>query len=638
MAYEGGTINISDAHDNLTPTGTIKADGGTINITHNDISILSHNLVEAIDGGTINVTSVNNRSGGGNAGMQKADDGTYISSGGFNNLSGGLMEAVHCGTFEETGSGSNASGATIEALSGGKLDLTVDYTGGVTTGISNAGDIKADDATLCINIDVTGDNNHGGLGNTGTIESDCGGTLNINVDVNGNNNGNGITNSGTMVADGGALNITFDVTGTGDGGALQNTGTIKAIDGGTLSLNTTTIDNTSGTISAAGPKSAVELFNATINGGTLETSDCGIIETPSGTSTLNGVTIDDGSILQTDDCTFIDLENTTTLNGTVTFEGGGTFMLDDPPDAASIVGGSNGGTLDIAAGATLTGSGDIGNGEITALALSNGGTVDADGVGAEIIIETGNYTITNTGLLEATHGATLEIESDVNNDCGTIGALGAGSTVQLVGAINIAGGTLTTGNRSSASDGVIEIVAVAKTETILDGSVHAVTIDGYVQVDAGASLALDGTIDNEGTINLVSDCGPSTNLVIQANVTLQGGGQVTLTDGGESAIVTNGSAVTLTNVDNTISGAGTIGDRTYLTLVNQHDGTVDANICGATLAIDTSNTVTNAGTLEATNGGTLQIADVVNNSNVIAAYAGSTVYISMGLAIPTAAK
>ena len=58
-----------------------------------------------------------------------------------------------------------------------------------------------------------------------------------------------------------------------------------------------------------------------------------------------------GSILEASDGTFIDLEDTTTINGTVTFEGGGTFMLDEPPQAASIVAGATGGTLDIAAGA-----------------------------------------------------------------------------------------------------------------------------------------------------------------------------------------------------------------------------------------------------------------------------------------------
>ena len=50
---------------------------------------------------------------------------------------------------------------------------------------------------------------------------------------------------------------------------------------------------------------------------------------------------------------FVDLEKIATLNGTVTFEGCGTFVLDDPPEVASIVAGAAGGTLDIAAGATL---------------------------------------------------------------------------------------------------------------------------------------------------------------------------------------------------------------------------------------------------------------------------------------------
>jgi hypothetical protein len=387
------------------------------------------------------------------------------------------------------------------------------------------------------------------------------------------------------------------------------------------------VANTGGTIEAVGTNAAVWLQGTTIDGGTLASSGIGaVIDAVTGAETLSGVTISDGSTLQTFTGTVFDLENTTTLNGTVTFEGGGTFVLD--PGTASIVGGSGGGTLDIAVGATLTGSGDIGNGGTTALALSNSGTVDADGDGAEIDIETGNYTVTNAGLLEATNGGTLAIESDVNNACGTIGASGSGSTVQLVGAINIAGGTLTTGNRFSGSGGVIEIVAVAAAETILDGSAHAVTIDGYVQVDAGAALALDGTIDNEGTINLASDSGPSSYLVIQTDVTLQGGGQVTLTDGGENAIVTNGSAVTLTNVNNTISGAGTIGDRQYLTLVNEHEGTIDANISGATLTINTGdNQITNSGTLEATCGGTLVIDSSLDNSNTVLANHGGSIQI-----------
>jgi large repetitive protein len=75
------------------------------------------------------------------------------------------------------------------------------------------------------------------------------------------------------------------------------------------------------------------------------------------------------------------------------------------------------------------------------------------------------------------------------------------------------------------------------------------------------------------------------------------------------------------NVDNTIAGAGRIGDR-GLTLKN--GGTIDAigatgGIEGAPLVIDTgSRVVTNTGTMEAT-GGTLYVASPLNNTGVLIA-------------------
>ncbi len=344
----GGTINISDAHDSITSTGTIEADGGTITITHDDVSILSYGTLEAIHGGMITVTSVDNRSGGGNAGTEDADGGTIISNGGLGNLSGGLVEAINRGTFDVNGGVSNASGGTIKAASGGTFDITVDNTGNATSGVSNLGTIEADRATLCINIDdstnnnsggisnsgtieadhgtlditfdITGNTNRGGIGNTGTIKSDCG-TLNINIDVSGDNNSIGINNSGTMVADGGALNINVDVTGTDDGTGFTNSGTVKAIDGGTVTFSdggvsnsatiealcgstvnfdAVTVNNYGGSITAIGEGAAVDLYNTTIYGGTLATDDetggtSGLIEiiSPVGdgsnTTVFNGV-------------------------------------------------------------------------------------------------------------------------------------------------------------------------------------------------------------------------------------------------------------------------------------------------------------------------------------------------------------
>ncbi len=68
-------------------------------------------------------------------------------------------------------------------------------------------------------------------------------------------------------------------------------------------------------------------------------------------------------------------------------------------------------------------------------------------------------------------------------------------------------------------------------------------------------------------------------------------------------------------MDNNISGAGQIGvGDGNLTLINEAQGAIDANVAGSTLVINTGHAVINAGLLEASNGGTLLIEDAVNGS------------------------
>ena len=138
---------------------------------------------------------------------------------------------------------------------------------------------------------------------------------------------------------------------------------------------------------------------------------------------------------------------------------------------------------------------------------------------------------------------------------------------------------------------------------------------GNMTIGDGAVLPLAGTIDNTGMITLNSS-GDQTELqIVGDGLTLQGGGQLVLSDSPANVIVGTTSTTTLTNVDNTISGAGQIGlGDGNLTLVNGAHGTIDANAAGGTLIVDTGHTVTNAGLLEASNGGTLLIEDAVNGS------------------------
>ncbi len=80
------------------------------------------------------------------------------------------------------------------------------------------------------------------------------------------------------------------------------------------------------------------------------------------------------------------------------------------------------------------------------------------------------------------------------------------------------------------------------------------------------------------------------------------------------------SDVTLTNVDNTISGAGHLGDSVMI-LVNQ--GTIIATGTNS-LEIDTgANTIVNSGTLEATGSGGLVIESNVDNSGLLWANGGN---------------
>ena len=138
---------------------------------------------------------------------------------------------------------------------------------------------------------------------------------------------------------------------------------------------------------------------------------------------------------------------------------------------------------------------------------------------------------------------------------------------------------------------------------------------GTLSVANGKTLDIIGTVDNTGTIALYAT-GNGAELDVVGADTLNGAGRVTLSNNAGNAIASNGALATLTNVNNTISGAGTIGD-SHLTLVNQ--GTIDANNTIALVINTGGNTITNSGTLEGASSGGLDIDSNVSNSKTIEA-------------------
>ena len=95
-------------------------------------------------------------------------------------------------------------------------------------------------------------------------------------------------------------------------------------------------------------------------------------------------------------------------------------------------------------------------------------------------------------------------------------------------------------------------------------------------------IARNLVVDNTNKIE-VNSAGSVTQLQV-GTVTLRakavtGPGKVLLSDFAENVIVSDGThAAVLTNVDNTISGSGTIGDVTdaLFTLINDPGGIIDA--------------------------------------------------------------
>ncbi len=647
-AENGGTIDIDDSTIDNTGDGFIEATGpgsaidldqatitgGTLetsaggviqtvadsgNSTFDNLTITAGSQVEVNDGTSLTLEGTIDNDGtitleAGTDPALVIDGAVTLEGSGTVILSGGADAIVGAGTGantldnQETIAGSGAIGD-----------------GGVTVlALTNGGTIDADVAGGTLTID-TGST----VTNSGTLEATKGATLQIDGSVDN-------TANGVILATGAGSDVTIDPA------TATNAGEIAAENGGTIDIDGSTIDNTGdGFIEATGPGSAIDLDQATISGGTLETSAGGVIQTvaDSGNSTFDNLTIAAGSQVDVNNGTSLTLQGTIdndgtitleagtdpalVIDGAVTLEGSGTVILSGSADI--IVGaGTGANTLDNQE--TIAGSGEIGNAGVTALALTNIGTIDADVANGMLTIDTSS-TVTNTGTLEATNGATLWIKDSVNNTGGIITALGSGATVQLSGAIDIAGGTLKTGDARSAAQGMIEILAAGAVMVLLDGSANAVTIDAYVQVDAGATLGFEGTIDNAGTVVLASGADLPSDLAVVGNVTLQGGGQIILTAGGGNAILSNGAAATLTNVDNTIAGAGTIGDAD-LTLVNAHGGTIDANVSGATLTIDTGNNqIANSGTLEATHGGVLVIDSGLDNSGLVLASHGGQIQI-----------
>jgi len=544
----------------------------------------------------------------------------------------GVIGAAYCGVVKFTGEtivneASNTSvtptvpAGKIEAAFGGAIKIDQ---GNVTNGdgafidASHGGEVDLHNAFLL--------NDAGGK-----VEAVDGGLILIHG-ASGS-----VTNLGTIDAKNFG-EVVFDKL---SGVANEDGGKIVAKDYGVVLFEDTSVTNYDqttgqggGLIEADGCGAIVELAAATIIGGTLQTRHGGKIETVYGSNTFLNVTIN-GAIVQVDCRTSLALDGGTSgiaavIDKTVIFEGPGVVTM--AYQSYEIVAGANGGTL--INDTTMTGLGQIGVGD-GALTFVNEGLLKAHLIGPnhgnEFIIDTGrgegSATTINSGTLEAVAHAKLLIEdTTVDNTDGTVAAHGRGAVVDLVNS-TFSGGTFTTGNLCDGKDGTIEILSpdIDGTNTVVfDGSAQKVTVDGFVQVDPGATLELIGSIDNNGTIDVD---GPlfGADLQIDGTVKLDGSGVVTLVGSGDVITGVAGSDAKLKNYS-TITGNGSIGDGdNTLTLINETKGAIVANGGeGGSLVIATGkNAIINDGLLEAAWLGVLDTESKLDNSGrVIATHSG----------------
>ena len=594
---------------------TVNANASTQSLTLNGSGgVTNSSTLEATGGGILQLSTGVNNTGG----TIKADGGTVINSA---SISGGtLTSTTVAGTVLETSGTGALSNVTISSGS------TYATPNGSTTNISGS---IVNQGSLTV---AGGAGNNGFLQITNNTTLSGGGTVQLSTAAGGGDafiqqSGGSftLTNSDNTIEGGGIIgnggitlvnNATVNANASGqalllDGSPVTNTHLLEATNSGTLNLDTA-ITNTGGTISASGG-GTVNNFG-TITGGTL--SGGGTLQTASGqTATLSNVTIGTGSTYATPNGSATNINgaivNQGTLavaggagnngallvNGATTLSGGGTVQLTTAPGGGDAFIEQSGGSFTLTnSDNTIEGTGIIGNGGLTFI---NNATVNATS-STQALTLNGSGGVTNNSLLEASSGGTLNIETGITNTGASITA-NSGGTVNNFSTIT--GGTLSGGGTFQTSG-----TATLSNVTISSGTTYA--------TPNGTSTNINGAMVNQGALTVAGGAGNNGALLVNGNTTLSGGGSVqlsTASGGGDAFIEQSGGSFTLTNSNNTLEGAGVIGNG-GLTLVNQVSGTVNANAAGQTLLLNGSGNVQNQGLLEATNTGTLQINNVVNNA------------------------
>jgi hypothetical protein len=577
------------------------------NQTVNSIQLSSNaTLALSGNGGSFVFTATTGTGDGANAG--------YILVGGENTLAVG-------GTFNNSGS-ITLEQATTGPSAGLQIDSRTTLTGGGTIYL----DFGFHDVITAATVGETLVNVNNTISGGGEIGA--GGALVFTNRAKGVVDATGVFNTSTSEP------LYLSSTKT-----MTSAGLIEATGSAGLIIATTTLAGAGGTILAA-DGCAVTLQGSTIDGGMFTTTGSGVIETGEigegvDVSSIAGSVVNAG-VFDVGTVTELDAQGTLDNLATVNILGGsGGAGLIVSGAGLSLTGAGevtlNGSSSAVIQGATvadvltnvnntINGGGQLGNGAMT-LINEAGGVIDgsAGKYQTPMTIDTGS-TMINDGLIESTGTAGVEIVSSaVNGSGGGVILATSQAYVSLLYA-TIVGGSLTT-----TGTGVIQTAENGHgvATSYLDGRASAVTNAGLFDISTVTEVSAQGTLDNGDTINILGGSGGAFLDIGGAGLTLTGAGQITL-NGSSSAVIQGAAAAdVLTNVNNTISGGGQLGDGA-LTLINGAAGVIDgsAGKYKSPMIINTGATVLNDGLIESTGTAGVVVDGAIKNTGVLEAAGG----------------
>src|ERR1700732_5077934 len=440
---------------------------------------------------------------------------------------------------------------------------------------------------------------------TGTFTNNAGATTHIGFfnDTTDVMNVATLVNNGVLEIDNGAtLNLTAQPNGVTDvasGSQLFVYGTLNAGANNGLAK----LGSVEGTLVVG----SGQTFTDAPGGGTLTISSSGELDlenfngmTTAGTNMTVSGNLSNNGQLYTNIQNHVQAGkfNTLTVTGTFTNNSGATTHIGffgDTTDVMNVATLVNNGALEIDNGATLNltaqpnGVTDVVAGsQILLYGTLNGGSnhglAKLQSIEGLLVVGNGQTTnITPTGgtLMISGTNSVLDLENFTGTpvagtDVTITGGLTNSGTVETNVQDHTPGANKTntlTVTGTFTNSGTTKVGVFDNTSDVMNVGVLSNSSTGIINVNTGTTFAItnSGTSTNNGTIDVGDTSGAGT-LKINNNVTLTGTtGKVILSNFAGNII---GGTGTLTNVKNTISGSGHIGNGT-LGLNNQ--GTIDAN-------------------------------------------------------------